>query len=269
MTKRPRAEDRAEVLYGLHPVLEALESGRRSVDRILVAREGGGAGLGRLLRLAREAGVPISHLPRAALAMKVGARAVHQGVAAIVSAVPYADPDEVCGWAAAREDGLLVLLDGVEDPHNLGAVVRTAAAAGAVGVLVGGEGTVGLTPAVAKVSAGAVERIPVAREPKPGRRLTWLKAKGFRVLALDPGGPEPWDAVDLAGRIALVVGAEGKGLRRGLLEAADLRVSIPLGGGVESLNLSVAVAVLLFEAARQRRRRAAGGGVSDVSVPAP
>jgi len=250
--KRPD-DERQEVLFGLHPVLEAIESGKRSIDRLLVAREGGGHNLGRLLRAARQAGVPVTHLPREILAKKAGARAVHQGVAALVSPVAYASPEDLCAAARAVRDGLLVVLDGIEDPRNLGAVIRTAAAAGAHGVLLGTEDTVGVTPAAAKTAAGALERIQVAREPKLGRRLTELQAVGFRVIALDARGGVAWDRVSYLGPIVLVAGGEGRGLRRGLLESADARVALPLAGGVESLNVSVAVAVVLYEAVRQRR----------------
>jgi 23S rRNA (guanosine2251-2'-O)-methyltransferase len=246
-------DDRQEVLFGLHPVLEAIESGKRSIDRVLVAREGGGHNLGRLLRAARDAGIPVTHLPKDILAKKAGARAVHQGVAALVSPVPYASTDDICAAAASARQGLLVVLDGIEDPRNLGAVIRTAAAAGAHGVLLGTEDTVGVTPAAAKTAAGALERIPVAREPKLGRRLADLEAKGFRIVALDVRGGAAWDSVSYRGPVVLVAGGEGRGLRRGLLEAANARVTLPLAGGVESLNVSVAVAVVLYEAVRQRR----------------
>jgi 23S rRNA (guanosine2251-2'-O)-methyltransferase len=251
--RRPEPEEQREILYGVHPVLEALEMRKRSVDRILVASDMGGGRLGRLLRTAREAGVPISHLPRAVLSKKAGAKAVHQGVIAFVAVLPYADPDEVCAAAASRPDGLLVALHEVEDPRNLGAVVRTAAGAGASGVLV--DGSAGLTATVAKASAGALERIAVAREPKLGPRLDRLRSGGFRCVALDPAGPQGWDSVDLTGRLVVALGGEGKGLSRRILDSADHRVRIPMAAGVESLNVSVAAGVLLFEAARQRRAR--------------
>jgi len=252
---RRNARDAGErqVLYGVHPVLEALESGKRTVERILVAREGGGAGLGRLLRRAREEGVPVSHVPRGLLARTAGVGAVHQGVLALVSAVSYADPDDLCRGAAAGK-GILVVLEGVTDPRNLGAARRSAAGAGAAGVLLAGTATVGLTPLAAKASAGAVERIPVAREPRIGRRIGALKQAGFRVAALDPAGPLAWDEADLTGPLVLLAGAEGAGLRPALLQAADLRLSIPLACGLDSLNVSVALGVVLFEAVRQRRR---------------
>ena len=251
-------EDRPEILFGLHPVLEAVEAGQRSIDRILVAREGGGRNLGRLLRAARDAGIPVTHLPREALARKIGGRAVHQGVAAQISSTPYALPEAVVAAASADPSGLIVLLDGIEDPRNLGAIIRTAAAAGAHGVLLGTEDTVGLTPAAAKTAAGALERIPVAREPKPRRRIETLRDAGFRVVALDPRGRTPWDEEDYPGRLLVVAGGEAHGLRRSLLEASDARIALPLAAGVESLNVSVAVGAVLFEIRRRRRAGAKG-----------
>ena len=137
--------------------------------------------MGRLLRAARAAGVPVTHLAPGGPGEEDGSRAVHQGVAAVVAPVAYATADALCEAAARERSGLLVVLDGIEDPRNLGAVIRTAAAAGAHGILLGVEETVGITPAVAKTAAGALERIPVAREPKLVRRLTgpevpWLPA---------------------------------------------------------------------------------------------
>jgi 23S rRNA (guanosine2251-2'-O)-methyltransferase len=252
MRGRSAEPEAGEVLYGIHPILEALEAGRRTIDRILVAREGA-PGVGRAVREARERGIPVAHLPREVIARKVGRGAVHQGIVALVSAVPYADPDEVCRAAAARPDGLLLVLDGVTDPRNLGASVRSAAAAGASGVLLGIEGTVGLTAAAAKSSAGTIERLPVAREAKLRERLRSLRAEGFRVLGLDARGERPWDSLDLSGRNVLVAGGEGRGLRRSVAEACEHRISVPLEAGVESLNVSVAVAVVLFEVVRQRR----------------
>ncbi|MBZ5639029.1 MAG: RNA methyltransferase [Acidobacteriia bacterium] len=250
---RTNESEPGEVLYGVHPVLEALEAGRRTIDRILVARDST-QGLGRALRKAREEGVPVAHLPREVIARKVGRRAVHQGIVALVSAVAYADPDEICRDATGRADGLILVLDGIEDPRNLGAAVRSAAGAGASGILLGLEGTVGLTAAAAKSSAGAAERIPVAREPRLPERLLALRTAGFRVLGLDARGERAWDALDLSGRNVIVAGGEGRGLRKRLADACDHRVFVPLERGVESLNVSVAVAVVLFEAVRQRRR---------------
>jgi 23S rRNA (guanosine2251-2'-O)-methyltransferase len=242
----------AELLFGVHPVLEALEGTVRSVDRILVAK-GRTAKLGRLLRKARETGVPVSYLPLEVLRRKTGMTASHQGVAALVSAVPYADPEELMARAVREPDSLLVALDRVEDPRNLGAVVRTVAAAGAGGVLLGSEGAVGLTATVAKTSAGALERVRVARVSRLAATLKRIRGEGVRVVGLDPRGSASWDGVDLTGRIIIVAGGEARGPRRGVLEACDQRVRVPLASGVDSLNVSVAVGVVLFEAVRQRR----------------
>lgn len=247
-------EEQPEVLFGLHAVVEALEAGKRTIDRVLVSRESGGHNLGRLLRAARSAGVPVTHLPKEVLARKTGSRAVHQGVAALVAPVAYAEADHVCAQAGRATAGLLVALDGIEDPRNLGAVIRTAAAAGAHGILLGTEETVGITPAVAKTAAGALERIPIAREPKLGRRLETLKSLGFRVVALDPRSDKLWDTESYRGRVVVIAGGEARGLRRGLLEAADARVALPLASGIESLNVSVAVGAVLYEVVRQRGR---------------
>jgi len=247
-------EETPEILFGLHPVLEALEAGTRTIDRVLVAREAGGHNLGRLLRAARAAGVPVTHLPREVLARKAGRKAVHQGVAALVAPVAYADAAALCEAAGREAAGLLVVLDGIEDPRNLGAVIRTAAAAGAHGILLGTEETVGLTPAVAKTAAGALERIPIAREPKLGRRLEQLRGAGFKIVALDGRSGRRWDDPSYAGPVVLMAGGEGRGLRRGLVDAADVRVALPLAHGVESLNVSVAVGAVLYEVVRQRRQ---------------
>lgn len=250
---RDENEASPEFLYGVHAVLEAIESGRRTIERIWVAREGGAASAGRLLRAAREAGIPITHLPREILARKVGRRAVHQGIVAAVSAVPYAEPETIAQAAEGDPEAIVLVADGIEDPRNLGAILRTAAAVGCAGVFLAGEGTVGLTAAAAKTAAGAAERIPVAREPRIRRRLERLKEAGFRVVALDPRGDDPWDAPGLEGPLVVVAGSESRGPSRTVFSASDRRVAIPLRGGVESLNVSVAVGVLLFEAVRQRR----------------
>jgi 23S rRNA (guanosine2251-2'-O)-methyltransferase len=153
---------------------------------------------------------------------------------------------------------MLIVLDGVTDAGNLGAIVRTAAAAGASGILLAGEGTVGLTAGVAKASAGMLERIPVAREAALPRRLGALRQAGVKALALDQRGERTWDEPDLTGGIIIVAGGEGRGARPGVRRACDETVAIPLAPGVDSLNVSVAVGVLLFEAVRQRRAASAG-----------
>jgi len=242
----------SEVVYGVHPVMELLASRGQEVDRIFVVR-GRHARLGRLLRMAREQGVPVSHVAREVLARKLGREARHQGVAARVASRAYVSAEELCGEAARDPGAVLVLVDRVTDPRNLGAILRTAAGAGVRGVILATEDTVGLTATAVKTSAGAVEWVPVAREPRPGRRLEALRSAGFRTMLLDPAGESVWDGPGLAGRLVLVAGGEEAGPSRAVVRACERRVAVPLAPGVGSLNVAVALGVLLFETVRQRR----------------
>lgn len=257
------SRDDTDRLYGVHPVLEAIERDPRSVARVWVAREDARGRIGRVLRVARQAGVPVSHVPRDVLARRAGRHAVHQGIVADVAPVRYAEPDEIVRRASEARDGVVLALDGVEDPRNLGAILRSGAAAGVSGVLLSDRRTAGLTATAVKASAGAAARLRIARDPGLGRRLEAFRAAGFRVVGLAAEGPVTWDdpAVDLAGPVVLVAGGEGRGLRRGLSSKCDTVLAIPMARGVESLNVSVAVAIVLFEAVR-RRRAASGSGVS-------
>ena len=241
-----------EMVYGVHPVQELMQRRLREVERIFVAR-GGGGGTGEILRAARKAGIPVTNLSKELLARKLGGRAVHQGIAAQVAPVAYADVDRLCDLSAGRPDGLLVLVDQVVDAGNLGAILRTSCAAGVDGLILSSERTAGLAPGVAKASAGAVERLPVGREPKPAKRLAKLREMGFLTLALDARGESSWDRLDLTGPLVIVAGGEEKGLRPAVRRACSRRVAIPLAKKMDSLNVAVATGVLLFEAVRQRR----------------
>ena len=179
-----------EAVHGVHAVRELLEARRRDVERLFVLRERA-ASVGRILRTARQAGVPVSYVDRETLRRKVGPRAVHQGIAAVVAPLPYADADELARRTIDDPSGLLILVDRVEDVGNLGAILRTAAATGAVGVLLSADATVGLTAGVARASAGAAERVPVAREARPSWRIGQLRAAGVRTVVLDPRGGGP------------------------------------------------------------------------------
>lgn len=245
-------EEEPRLIYGVHPVMELLSRRPHEIHKIYVSSHRV-SGFGRALRLARHAGIPVTHLPHEVLGRKVGARAAHQGIAAEVAPASYAPVAEVCARAAAKPDGLLVLLDGVTDAGNFGSILRTAAAAGADGVILAREGTVGLTAAVAKASAGNLDQLPVAREARPSHRLQALAELGFTSYALDPRGESAWDRLELTGRLVLVAGGEERGLRPGILGACHGRVAVPLAPGVDSLNVAVAVGVVLFEAVRQRR----------------
>ena len=240
-----------ELLYGLHAVREALRSGARPLLRLLVIR------LDRqfadLVRLARSAGIPVHVEPRPVLDRLVP-DGRHQGVVGLVASKRYADPKEVLDYARARgEPPFLVILDGVEDPHNLGAVLRTAEAAGVHGVFIPERRAVGLTGSVAKASAGALEHLRVARIQNLSRLIEALQAEGVWVYALDAESQKLYTALDLRGPLALVLGGEGKGVRPGVLEKCDERIRIPMLGQVSSLNVSAAAAIVMFEAVRQRR----------------
>jgi len=240
-------------IFGIHPVLQALETKRRGVTRVVIAASRRDARVRRIEEAARAAGVPVARQPERALDRLAEGEA-HQGVVALVSDVSYADPDALLRSAGPR--ALFVVLDGVEDPRNLGAVVRVAAAAGADGLFLPERGTPGLTPVAVKAAAGAVERLPVARVGNVVSLLKSLKEQNVWVVGLDGASTSPWTSFDLTSPVALVLGGEGRGLRRLARETCDVVLSIPMEGGVESLNLSVAAGVILFEAVRQRRASA-------------
>jgi len=251
--RRDRDEPQREYLYGVHPVEEALVGDGRQVERILVAREAEDNRMGRILKMARAAGIPITRLPREGLARKAGRQAVHQGVVAVVSPVRYQDPADIARRSVESGNSLLVLLSGVEDPRNLGAVLRSAAAAGADGVILSGDKAAAVTPWAVKTSAGAAERVAVGRARKPVRAIRDLKLAGFTVIGMDHRAERSWDQVDLTGPVVLVAGGEGRGLSRSVAMECHHRVALPLAKEVESLNLSVAVGILLYETVRQRK----------------
>jgi 23S rRNA (guanosine2251-2'-O)-methyltransferase len=209
-----------------------------------------------LVRLARAARVPVQIEPKRALDRLVpGGK--HQGVVGVAAAKPYCDLLDILRYAHGRgEAPFLIILDGVEDPHNLGAVIRTADAVGAHGVILPERRAAGLTASVAKTSAGALEHVRVARAPNVSRVIETLQAEGLWVYALDPQAVKPYTNLDLAGPIALVLGGEGKGIRPGVLEKCDEIACIPMRGHIESLNVSVASAVLMYEVLRQRMLQA-------------
>jgi len=241
------------VIYGVNPVRELLRSDAEVAELWLV--EGGtrGAAFAELERLARRGDAKVRAAPRAKLDRLAGTDR-HQGVVAVVADFRYADLDELL--AAAQASGrppLLVVLDGVEDPHNLGAIIRSAHALGAHGVIIPKDRAVGVTPAVAKASAGAVERCPVARVTNVAQCLEALKEAGIWSVALAADADRPLGAMDLKGPTALVLGSEGEGLRPLVRKTCDLAAKIPMTGDLDSLSVSASAAVALYEAARQRR----------------
>lgn len=242
------------VIYGVSPVLEALRSGRRRIREILVARGGQPNRLQEIRALARRMGVPVVETDRTHLDAATR-RANHQGVMAYAAPVAYADLDDVLAGAGAAP--LLVALDQVEDPHNLGAVIRTAECAGAHAVVVPGHHAVGLTETVVKASAGATEYLPVVRVVNLAATLETLRRADVWIVGVERDGDRPYVAWDFTLPTAIVLGGEGKGLRRLVRERCDVVVSLPLLGRITSLNVSVAAGVVLYEAVRQRHPAAA------------
>jgi 23S rRNA (guanosine2251-2'-O)-methyltransferase len=227
------------ILSGIHPVAEALKAGR-PLERLVVAQGAGGPRLQEIIDLARRASVAVRFEPRSALDRLAGS-AAHQGVVALGAAKPYADLDS----AAASQ--LVVVLDGVEDPHNLGAIIRTAHAAGAGSIVIPERRAVGVTDVVAKAAAGALEHLPIARVTNINRALEDLKKRGFWIYGLDERGTETYDQVQFATPTALVFGGEGAGLHELVRRHCDALVRIPMAGKIASLNVSVAAGVVLFE----------------------
>ena len=235
------------IIYGINPVLEALRAGR--VTEVRVA-DRGGERMREVLALAGERGVRVQRVAPDALA-RAARGGVHQGVVAEAEDAPeYSVEDLVRG---ARAAPLLVVLDGIEDPHNVGAILRTADAAGVDGVVVQSRRSARLDGAAAKASAGAVTHVRIAQVVNIARALDALKDAGVWTVGLAGDSPMRYDEVDFTLPTALVLGAEGTGLRRLVRDKCDFVASIPMGGHVSSLNVSVAAGVTLFEAVRQRR----------------
>ena len=236
------------LLSGRNPIREALKSGR-DIEKLLVARGELSGSAREIVQMAKEKRVPVQEVDRARLD---AITPNHQGMLAFASAYQYSTVEAMLELAEERgEEPFLILLDGLTDPHNLGAIIRTAECAGAHGVIVQERRAVGLTPAAVKASAGAVEYLPVARVTNLANTLEVLKAKNIWAYAADMDG-EDYAKTDFSGGVALVIGAEGEGVGRRVLEACDKIVSLPIKGKLDSLNASVAAGVLMYAVMRQR-----------------
>jgi 23S rRNA (guanosine2251-2'-O)-methyltransferase len=241
----------AEYIWGRHPVLEALHS-RRRVHRVLVAQGPQDAVLTQVVDQARRVGVTVETTSRRRLD-ELTRGANHQGVAALVAPREYAEVDDLLSRAEARDEPpLLLVLDAIQDVQNLGSLLRTAEAVGAHGAVLLEHRSAGLTPAVDKTSAGAVEFLPVARVTNLTRTLEDLKKRGIWCIGLDGKAPTTYDKANLTGPIALVVGNEAKGISRLVREHCDLLIRLPMRGHMASLNAAVAGSVALYEIWRQR-----------------
>jgi 23S rRNA (guanosine2251-2'-O)-methyltransferase len=236
-------------MTGFHAVEEALTAGR-PLDRIVIARGRHGDRVETIVRLAKSHGVPVRFEDRQQMDRLAGTRE-HQGVAALAAAKPAVGLEDLLRAKTAQ--GLLVLLDGIEDPHNLGAIVRTSLAAGAQGVVIPERRAAGLSDTVERASAGALAHLPIARVKNLVRAMEEMKEAGYWLVGLDERAEKSYTEVDLKGPVGIVLGREGEGLHELTRKRCDFLVSLPTSGPVRSLNVSVAAGVMLFEVVRQRR----------------
>ncbi len=263
--KRPQAETEPkrreeprelpdDVLVGRNAVTEALKSGR-GINKLWIASGDREGSVAEIAALAKERGIVVQYVERAKIEALAGGHR-HQGVLAYVAPVPYAELEDILKAAEVKgEAPFLVLLDELEDPHNLGALLRTADATGVHGILIPKRRSVSLNATVAKTSAGAVEYVPVARIGNIVQTLKKLKEKGFWVAGADMDGEKAYYEADLTGPLVLVVGSEGKGMSRLTKEACDFIVRMPMVGRINSLNASVAGSILMYESMRQRLQK--------------
>ncbi|MCZ8537640.1 23S rRNA (guanosine(2251)-2'-O)-methyltransferase RlmB [Paenisporosarcina quisquiliarum] len=241
-----------EIVSGKNPVLEALRSGR-DMNKVWVAEGVKKAGIAELLQLAKEAGIIVQFVPKNKVDQLTDG-ANHQGIAASVAAYRYAEIDELFERATSRnEDPLFLILDELEDPHNLGSILRTADATGVHGVIIPKRRAVGLTAVVAKTSTGAIEHVPVARVGNLAQTVEDLKKRGVWIAGTDAKGSADYRRMDAKLPLAIIIGSEGKGMSRLLKEKCDFLYHMPMVGHVTSLNASVAAAILMYEVLRNRQ----------------
>jgi 23S rRNA (guanosine2251-2'-O)-methyltransferase len=243
-----------DVLYGIHAVEEALRARSRALDHLEIARERHDQRLQTVIDLAREAGVSLRFVNREQLDRLARTKS-HQGLVAVVAGKNYSEIEDLLSSKAKHQ--FLVILDGIEDPHNLGALIRTADGAGANGIIIPERRAAAVNATVAKTSAGASEHVKIARVVNLARTLDELKAQNIWIVGLDERGQQTYDQVDYKMDCAIVLGAEGHGLHELVRKKCDYLVSIPMLGSVPSLNVSVAGAIVMYEVARQRRSQAA------------
>ena len=236
------------IIVGRNPVTEALRSGRE-IDKLMVSSEEGS--MKKILAKAKERRIPVMKVEKSAID-RIAEGKAHQGVAAYVSAYAYAELEDIFRIAEERgEDPFIIILDNLEDPHNLGAIMRTAECAGAHGIIIPKRRACGLTEVVAKASAGAIEYMPCVKVTNIAQTIEELKERGIWVAACDMGGQEYYKA-NLKGKLAVVIGSEGFGISRLVKEKCDFVVSMPMVGRITSLNASNAAAVIIYEVRKQR-----------------
>jgi len=242
-----------EVLTGRNPVVEALRAGR-PIQKILLARDiSRHSIIGEILHLAKGKGIPVEYVPAVAL-RKHGVALRHQGVIAYTAAKAYHSLEDLVRVPKEKgEAPLYCILDGIEDPQNLGAILRTAEASGTHGIIIRTRRAVGLTDAVAKASAGAIEYLPVAQVANIAQTIVRLKEEGIRIIGVNPTGEEDYRRIDFTMPVAIVIGGEGRGISELVKKKCEHLVSIPMRGRIGSLNASVAAALAMYEAFHQRQ----------------
>lgn len=248
--KEDKTAENSSLLIGRNPVMEALKNDR-AIEKLLVGKDAEGS-IKKIIGMAKDKKIPLQYVEKSALD-RLADGGAHQGIVAYISSYQYYEVEELIQIAKEKgEDPFLIVLDGIEDPHNLGAIMRTADGAGAHGIIIPKRRAVGITETVAKAAAGAVEYIPVAKVSNIAQTLDRLKDMGLWIAACDMDGRE-YDKADLKGSLAIVVGAEGQGISRLVKEKCDFIISIPMAGKISSLNASNAAAILMYEVRRQRK----------------
>lgn len=248
--ERTETQEVVDFVFGRHAVVEALQTPDR-VNRVFIQEGTSGRDAAKVIELAREKGIQVQTVPKTKIEDLVG-NAVHQGLVASIAAYEYADLEDVFKKAEEKgEDPFIVILDGVEDPHNLGSILRTADATGVHGIIIPKRRSASLTATVAKASTGAIEHVPVVRVTNLTQTIEQLKARGVWVFGTDMNGTDyrKWNT---SGPLAIVMGNEGKGVSRIVKESVDEMVTIPMVGHVQSLNASVASALMMYEVFRNR-----------------
>ena len=248
--ERAEVQEVVDFVFGRHAVVEALQTPGR-VNRVFIQEGTSGRDAAKVIELAREKGIQVQTVPKTKIEALVG-DAVHQGLVASIAAYEYADFEDIFKKAEEKgEDPFIVILDGVEDPHNLGSILRTADATGVHGIIIPKRRSASLTATVAKASTGAIEHVPIVRVTNLTHTIEQLKARGIWVFGTDMNGTDyrKWNT---SGPLAIVMGNEGKGVSRIVKESVDEMVTIPMVGHVQSLNASVASALMMYEVFRNR-----------------
>lgn len=253
-----RQEEKGDIIYGVHPVIEALEASKRCVKRIILSSGRGGGPLRKIEKLASDKGIEINYQEGRSIDKIAGVKS-HQGVVALISKKELSSVEEIIDFASSRgEDAAIIVLDCIEDPRNLGAVVRSAEAFGIHGVVIPRHRSAKISPAVAKASAGAMEYMRLAQVVNLRSALKRMKERGLWIVGADARGEKSIYSFDFSGPIAIVVGGEKRGLRELVKNECDYIVSIPMEGHVTSLNAAVAASILIYEWARKRSKKSQG-----------